>query len=431
MTSDRWNPSRFFRFSLLWLSLSALWTALLSIVLPAMADQMAGASLGRGALLALFSGIGAMVSALTQVLVGWRSDHDSSAWRRWRYMLIGFPLIALPLALLAHSIEPWQVVLSLVLLQVFANLGTGPYQALIPDEVPPARHGLASTWMGLFQHGGQIAGPLLAGQLLGERLKGLGGLEAWLYVGLMIGLAALWSALPPGSTNSTPRVEKRSLKEGLFAALGGDPNFRLVLQSRLIINVGFYLVVNFLFFYVQYSLGYRTQVEAQETTTVLLTCMVVGGLAGGLVIGPMADRGRKLPLIYLTCATTAFGMVGFVASPEGQLPAACAFALLAGFGFGGFSVVDWSLACNLAPRATSALAMGIWNLAAVLPQVIAPGIFGPLSDQVALYWSPGVAYRLVLASVIVFLGAGSFRLRNLAEPDPNEVAPSDVSKRVS
>ena len=389
----------------------------MSIVLPAMADNFSQPGSvyesGRGALLALFSGIGALVSALTQVLVGYRSDRERTPWRRWRYMLLGFPLIALPLGLLAGAVSPWEVVASLVLLQFFANMGTGPYQALIPDEVPSERHGLASTWMGLFQHAGQILGPLLAAIFLGASLAGLFELEVVLFAGVMLGLGALWSALPVGAQRQLPAASSMSLRNGLREALGSNLEFRRVLQSRLIINVGFYLVVNFLLFYVQYSLGFS---NSAHVTTILLTCMVGGGLAGGLVIGPKADRGRKLPLIYLTCGVTAFGMIGFVATPAQSLLPACVFAVLAGFGFGGFSVVDWSLACNLAPRASSALSMGIWNLAAVIPQVIAPGLFGPLSDHFASSWGEAAAYRLVLAFVIVFLGLGSFSLRNLKEP---------------
>lgn len=421
-----WNAWRFFRFSLLWLSISALWTALLSIVLPEMADQFAarpGSPWGRGGLLAMFAGLGAAVSALTQIYVGWRSDRDRSAWRRWRYLLWGFPLTAIPLALLAGAGEPGEVVVSLVLLQLAANVATGPYQALIPDEVPPSRHGLASTWMGMFQHGGQVLGPILAGLLLGQGLAGLGKLEAILYAGLLLGLGALWSALPPRQ-RAVPEAGEPgvSLAQGVRLALGQDPNFRLVLQSRLIINIGFYLVVSFLLFYVQYSLGYA---EGADMTTRLLVCMVLGGLAGGIAIGPWADRGRKLPLIYCTCAVTALGMLGFTLLPPGSVLPAYAFALLAGFGFGGFSVVDWSLACNLAPRASSALSMGIWNLAAVLPQVIAPGVFGPVSDLVSAALGPHLAYRLVMASVIVFLALGSFRLRKLSETLPCSQAVSE------
>jgi MFS family permease len=95
--------------------------------------------------------------------------------------------------------------------------------------------------------------------------------------------------------------------------------------------------------------------------------------------------------------------------------------VLAGFGFGGFSVVDWSLACNLAPKSSSALSMGIWNLAAVVPQVIAPGVFGPVSDLLVSSSSPQLAYRAVMACVIVFLGLGSFRLRNLRETAPHNL----------
>lgn len=413
-----WSAWRFLRFSLLWLFISALWTALLSIVLPSMADGFADPERGwgRGALLAFFSGIGAIVSALTQILVGWRSDHDVSPWRRWKYLAIGFPCTLLPMLLLARAREPWQVVVSLILLQIFANLATGPYQALIPDEVPKERHGLASTWMGMFQHAGQVAGPVLAAVLLGTHLAGLMSLQMVLYGGLMVGLVALWSALPPRPGEHAPS-SPTGLAEGVRSALQGE-GFRLVLQSRLIINIGFYLVVNFLRFYTQYSLGYAEAQEADKMTGLLLACMVLGGLVGGLAIGPFADRRRKLTLIYLTTGVTAVGMAGFAATPPGALPMACAFALLAGFGFGGFSVVDWSLAFNLAPRSSTALSMGIWNLAAVIPQVIAPGVFGPASDLLAQSWGAGPAYRVVLASVIVFLAIGSFRLRNLREAEP-------------
>lgn len=374
---------------------------------------------GRGTLLAVFSGVGALVSAFTQVVVGWRSDADVSAWRRWRYLLVGFPLVIFPLVWLAKATRPLEVVLALVLLQIVANLSTGPYQALIPDEVPPSKHGVASTWMGVLEKTGQVLGPLLAVVLLGQQLEGLLKLHLVLYVGILLGVAALWSVLPPKSEVLPPNASRPSLREGVVRTLGSDPRFRLVLQSRLIINIGFYLVVNFLLFFVQYSLGFK---EPAGVTAAMLACMVGGGILGGLLVGPRADKQRKLPLIYGTCAVTAVGMIGFVAIPAGSTSLAYIFAAVAGFGFGGFSVVDWSLACNLAPRASSALSMGIWNLAAVLPQIIAPGIFGPLSDAAASSLGEPAAYRIVMSAVIVFLLVGCWRLSGLRENSPQDLA---------
>ncbi len=414
-----WTSWRLFRFSLLWLFLSALWTAVLAIVLPALADTFSGSGQGwgRGSLLALFSAVGAVVSALTQILVGWRSDRDVSVWRRWRYLLLGFPLTAPPLYLLSRAGSPLDVVLCLIFLQVAANLATGPYQALIPDEIPPNRHGVASTWMGVLEKSGQVLGPALCATLLGPQLQGLLTLNLTLYLGLLLGIAALWSVLPPHRETAPVSVASPSLKEGLSRALGSDPRFRLVLQSRLIINVGFYLVVYFLLFFVQYSLGYS---EPASVTASMLGCMVLGGILGGLTIGPRADRGHKLPLIYATCGITGLGMLGFVTMPAGSTAMAYLFAMIAGFGFGGFSVVDWSLACNLAPRASSALSMGIWNLAAVVPQVLAPGLFGPISDAIAGQWGASTAYRFVMSCVIIFLALGCWRLRELREESPRQ-----------
>ncbi len=427
-TQTTWNAWRFFRFSLLWLALSAMWTALLSIVLPEMADHYAARSgqYGRGQILALLSGAGAAVSALTQVLVGWKSDSDPGAWRRWKFMLIGLPLTAIPLYLLGRSSSLPEVVLALLLLQLTANMATGPYQALIPDAVPAQRHGAASTWMGLFQHGGQILGPVLAMLLLGEQLSGLGQLEAVVFAGLMIGLFCLWTALPPGAPPRTG-VVRAGLKQAISSMLGGERSFQLLIQSRLVINIGFYLVVNFLLFYVRYSLGYDS--DRHDVTTQLLGCMVIGGLLGGVMIGPLADRRAKKPLLYGSCAVTAVGMVGFVMAPTQGLALASFFAALAGFGFGGFSVVDWSLACNLAPRASSALSMGVWNLAAVLPQIIAPGLFGPLSDALTSSLGAQTTYRVVMGAVVLFLGLGCGRLVGLEEKPHDKLV--DLSEQDS
>lgn len=388
-------------------------------MLPALADTFSasGQGWGRGSLLALFSAVGAVVSAFTQILVGWRSDRDRSIWRRWRYLLLGFPLTVAPLYLLSRADSPWEVVVCLILLQVAANLATGPYQALIPDEVPPDRHGVASTWMGVLEKSGQILGPFLCAVLLGPKLEGLLLLNLTLHLGLLLGIAALGSVLPPRRATAPVSPAALSLKEGLRRALGSDPRFRLVLQSRLVINVGFYLVVYFLLFFVQYSLGYS---DPAPVTASMLGCMVLGGILGGLTIGPRADRGRKLPLIYATCGITGVGMLGFVAMPAGSTTLAYLFALIAGFGFGGFSVVDWSLACNLAPRASSALSMGLWNLAAVVPQVLAPGIFGPVSDTIAGQWGEPAAYRFVMSCVIIFLALGCWKISGLREESPRQ-----------
>lgn len=393
-----------------------MWTALLSFVLPEMADHYAAqpGSAGRGQLLAIFSGVGAAVSALTQVLVGWSSDRSRSRWRRWKFMLAGLPLTAVPLYLLGRSTTVAGVVVALVLLQLTANAATGPYQALIPDAVPPEKHGVASTWMGLFQHGGQILGPVLTMILLGEHLAGMAKLETVIYAGLMTGLFFLWTALPPEESQfAETDGSGPGLVKAILGVIGRERNFLLLIQSRLVINIGFYLVVSFLLFYIRYSLGFEE--SRQEVLTQLLGCMIFGGLFGGLVVGPRADRGRKKPLLYGCCLLTGVGMVGFVAVPAGNLVLASVFAGVAGFGFGGFSVVDWSLACNLAPKASSAMAMGVWNLAAVLPQIIAPGVFGPLSDSLAQTLGEATTYRAVMGAVVLFLALGCWRLIPLQE----------------
>jgi hypothetical protein len=55
-------------------------------------------------------------------------------------------------------------------------------------------------------------------------------------------------------------------------------------------------------------------------------------------------------------------------------PGVAVATLLAGTGWGIFLVADWAIACRVLPPAAMAAAMGVWNLAVVLPQIIAPAL---------------------------------------------------------
>jgi hypothetical protein len=77
--------------------------------------------------------------------------------------------------------------------------------------------------------------------------------------------------------------------------------------------------------------------------------------------------------------------------------------LTAGIGWGVFLVADWAIACRVLPPAAMASAMGVWNLAIVLPQIVAPALTTLVLAHFALAGSalaPRVAFGLALGETL-------------------------------
>lgn len=406
-----WTPLRYFQLSVFWFSLSTHWGALLTIIIPDMAKELAGPEMGRGTILAIVSSCGAVLSALVQITAGHHSDRSGGRWGRRRvYIYCGTMLAPLGLYLLGQAHTVWGLLAAVALIQLTLNIANGPYQALIPDRVPRELHGTASTWMGLFQHGGQVAGPLLAGYFLSHTasMEDLAALLAGL---LLIGMAITVFGVhePPAE----PIADGKPWYSAFQVPLAPYPEFVQLLKSRLIINLGYYAVVDFMLYYVHYTLGVENYKKA---TANLMAAMVFGGLLGGLPAGVQADRYDKVKLIYWINGVTALAAVAFAVISD--LRGAYFAGILLGTGFGAFQVVDWALACNRMPEGGRGRYMGVWNLTAVLPQVLTPVLLGPLTDWVASNYSPGLSYRLVMVAVVVFLVVGTLFLK----PSPDDPA---------
>jgi MFS family permease len=85
-----------------------------------------------------------------------------------------------------------------------------------------------------------------------------------------------------------------------------------------------------------------------------------------------------------------------------NLGAIGASALVAGIAWGTFITADWALGCYFLPRYALATAMGMWNLAVLIPQILAPIIAtATLSALHALQSSaaPRIAFLLAACEV--------------------------------
>src|SRR5262249_20976917 len=84
----------------------------------------------------------------------------------------------------------------------------------------------------------------------------------------------------------------------------------------------------------------------------------------------------KRLVVSVAAAAIALAVGAFAAAFS--VPVAFGAALAAGAAWGAFFTADWAIAYAVLPRETLATATGVWNLAATIPQIVAPLIAAPL-----------------------------------------------------
>lgn len=408
--------------SVYWFALSFLWAGMITIVIQTLVARMAGdqKDLYLGATLA----VGALISTVVCIVVGTMSDHSRWAMGRRRpYILAGSVLAVPPLLWLASVQTLAGVLVAFCLIQVWVNVATAPYQALIPDLVPRARQGTAAAFMGLGSLLGQLGGLTLCGLLI-ERPGGLTAIMATISGLLVAAMAYTVARVPerPATSNPAATLGPAALiRESFRIDPRRHPDFMRLIASRFVINMGFYSATQFLLYYVTDTLRAPNPMQVVTTIFVITT---FSGLLGNLPAGIISDRVSKKRLVYLASAVTSAAALVFVLTNSVNVAYATAF--LFGAGFGAFMAVDWALATNLLPEHDEAKYMGVWHVAFTVPQVVAP-VLGGLVAYVfnhrvpalfGLSLGPGFGYRVVLFLVIIYFGIGVLLLRPIRERPP-------------
>ncbi len=283
-----------------------------------------------------------------------------------------------------------QLAAAFLLLQVALNVVGGPYQAIIPDYVAPPFRGRAAAWMSGYQSLGNAAGLVVAAFVH---------VPSAVAAALGVPLAATWAVtasharrLRPAApaATATPRLALR----GPLAAL---------LLSRAAINTGFYTLLGFLLFFVRDSLGVAGSGVETQSGLIFLT-FTLAAIGGAVLAARPSDRYDKR--LVVTLAVAAIVLALGVLAAAAALPVAYAAAAAAGAAWGAFVSADWALATALLPAGTMATAMGVWNVATTVPQVLAPSLAAPLVVRFgALHAGAGPRAAIVLALVEFAAGA--------------------------
>ncbi len=370
-----------------WFGIQLVWGAVLGISLQARCVQLAGpASL---ATYGEISALGALTAAVTQIPIGiWSDTLRRRGNNRCGFYVAGALGGAAAIVAFYLAATPLQLLATFIALQFALNLAIGPYQAILPDTVESSRLGGASAWMAAMQSAGNAAGALIA-TILGSRMA----------LGVAIGIALLGTcAITVIHVRALPlRAPTQERTIAVTRTLGD------LFVSRAFVYVGFYTILGYLFFYVRNALSPSMHVDATTITGIAILLFTLVGTAGAAAAAKPSDRLDERLVVTIgggivAAASLALASLHVIAG----MPVAILFA---GVGWGIFLCADWAFACRLLPPDALATTMGIWNLAVVGPQMIAPVIatailarFGALATTVG----PRIAF--LVASVEILIG---------------------------
>jgi len=308
-----------------WLSNSLLWGALLHQALQSrMRDWFTESQAGY--YFAILGIAGGIVATCAQIVIGALSDRSHHAYGRRRPFFVPAVLLSLfPLLWLgsAKSFLPFSG--ALVLLQLFSNSALGPFASLLPDTVNPKEHGKASGLMGVARLLGDTGGLVLTGFLLSTKslhthygvnedsllppgvLSGFHDHRMFLLCAMMAGFmlvtmlfAAVLIKEKPLATRSNLTVGQ-TIRGSFNVDVRGNPDFFWLSLSRAITNVGFYMFLEVLYFYLAFSL----KVPDPSKSNMLLMLPAIGDavaislppgrLASTAVYGELALGGELRP----------------------------------------------------------------------------------------------------------------------------------------
>lgn len=392
-------PLRGLRRLMLWiipanLGVFVIWGAVPGILLPAQIALLFGEE-DKLANLTIVATIGAFAAMVAQPIAGQISDRTRSRFgRRAPWIVLGALAGGLALVGLAFASTLVGVIIAWTLVQICYNVAQGPLSAVMPDRVPLKRRGTFAALSGiglmLGAIGGQIVGSLFFNSIT------VGYVVFAVFALVILTLFTVFNPDYPSTRIQPARFDLREFIGTFWVSPVKHPDFFWAFTGRLLLYTGYFAVTGLQLYLLTDYFG----VENPEQIIPLLGLLsLVGILVSTIISGPLSDKvGRRKPFVFASAAVVSLAFI--LPWVWQDLEAWMIMTFIAGFGFGMFQAVDQALMSEVLPSAKSfAKDLGVVNIAATLPQTLAPGIAG------AIALSFGYAALFPVAIVLGILGA--------------------------
>ena len=209
-------------------------------------------------------------------------------------------------------------------------------------------------------------------------------------------------------------MDWRRLVRSFWVSPREHPDFAWAFLTRLLVNLGNWIALNYLYYFLTDGLGYGDD-DATARLGVLVLIYGVATVATTVVVGHWSDRVGKRK-IFVIWSGVLIGASSLVLGLWQDWPGALLAAVVLGAGFGVYQAVDFALITQVLPGAGDrAKDLGVINIASALPQVLAPAIAGlilvvvrELGGSVATHgdgWSLGYGVVYAVGFALCVLGS--------------------------
>ena len=347
-----------------------------SLFLPALIQQLDAAN--KIQLVALFSTMGMLVAAVSNMLAGALSDKTHSRFGRRAVWIVGGAFVFMLSMIGASFSQGIPMLLTFWMIgQAALNFIVAPMVAWI-DYAPEQQKGLASSaygglGMALGNNGFNVIGAMFLSQFrLGFILFGI-----MTFIGTLLAVLIVHE---PSSLDDTDEIAAQGKHEHLsfqsirkvFPCWSVGRDYYLALIGKLLQGIGNFAITG----YILYIMTDFLQRGAQTESSIQLinTIMLVFGILMGLFAGPLSDKFRvlKYPVGFSTIFLALGAASLFCLRDTAGI---IIYALCAGIGMGLWNSLDNQLNLQLIPdKERVAFFLGVYNLGNTGTQAIAPVI---------------------------------------------------------
>jgi MFS family permease len=391
--------------SLFWVALALLSDGLVTLVLPV---QLEAAGRTDPAVLGFVGFLGLLAGMLTQPIAGTVSDRLRPERGRTPVLWAGAGVAVIALALLAAARSAPAIAATFVLVQVGTGVAQAAQQAYLPDQVPPARRGLAGGLKGLMDVGGAAVGFLVLGALL-ER----GGTRpALILVGAVVAMAAVGTS---ALVRERPALHRPRAPLSLVTVVRldfrRDRSFLLAVAARFLFLLGTFAVGRFFLFFIEDRvLSGRVSVAAEAGAALGVLALLTAMLAP--LAGWAADRWGRHPLMVGGAVSSAIGVT--LLTTATTLGSVLAFGSLMSLGSAAFAAANWARLADTSPPEEAARYLGLANVGTAGAAAVA-GLLGALVDRAGT--APGGGYAaLFLSCALLFAASAALVIVDRSSP---------------
>lgn len=361
----------FFAISLLWaLGLNTV----ASVLLPQRLKDI-GVS-NPDALLGSISAVTALVSLLSNLVFGNLSDRTRSRFgRRSPWVVAGGVLGGLSLFAIGVLTSSALITIIYCVCMVGLNMMLAPGIAVLSDRVPETIRGTMSTFWGVGATIGYPIGAIVGARFLTPQGASVSGFTLG---GVLMGIAgivavAVWPRERSSADTAAPVPSFSDVLRSFIPPTKGASDFYKAFIGRFTMLLSYQMINAYQLYIIQDYLKLSTA-QVAATVTIVNTIIMVVGLVGGFLSGPVSDLigRRKVPVIVASlCFAVGVAMPWIMPTTTGMY----LFAAIAGLGYAVYSSVDQALNVDVLPSKEEAgKDLGILNMSTTLGQMCGPVI---------------------------------------------------------